>query len=335
MSRMKKLILTTSDSGAGALKVAGLADCVIDIGWRFVWGKLRPPAELETWLSSRRPEDPDFHWLSHRVGKAVDDARRRGLALVDFCERFEAVELWIDPEPNAQLVLLWLLDFLRPHATIVRKLRLVQAEVYIGEYHPETLMAWSPAAVAVGAAHLETAHAAWLAWRAPTPQAWFCLPGRDLSVLPKLSRSVVELLEELPDRASGVGATEMRMLRILSALGQAGPFDLFPGYQKPNARRVFAYWEVGSLLDGLTSGPSPAIAGIEEGPFTLDLHEDADRHKRYTQSRLSLTALGKAILAGTEDFSRHNPIHRWWGGTELTNDRLGRWDPENRSLIAP
>ena len=52
-----------------------------------------------------------------------------------------------------------------------------------------------------------------------------------------------------------------------------------------------------------------------------------------SESRLSLTAFGEAILAGTEDFSRHNPIHRWWGGTELTNDRLWRWDPAN--LIAP
>jgi hypothetical protein len=30
------------------------------------------------------------------------------------------------------------------------------------------------------------------------------------------------------------------------------------------------------------------------------------------------------MLAGEEDFSRHNPIHRWWGGTELTGDNLWR-----------
>jgi hypothetical protein len=62
------------------------------------------------------------------------------------------------------------------------------------------------------------------------------------------------------------------------------------------------------------------------------MHDVKGRFDRYKQSRLSLTPLGKAILAGAEDFSRHNPIHRWWGGTELTNDRLWRWDPV---LIAP
>jgi hypothetical protein len=45
-------------------------------------------------------------------------------------------------------------------------------------------------------------------------------------------------------------------------------------------------------------------------------------------------ALAEAIIAGHDDFSRHNPIHRWWGGTELTNDRLWRWDPAARALIA-
>jgi len=77
------------------------------------------------------------------------------------------------------------------------------------------------------------------------------------------------------------------------------------------------------------------VSGLTEGPFDDSLHDDKDRHARYRQSALSLTELGKAILAQSDDFSRHNPFHRWWGGTELTNDRLWRWDSENRRLVAP
>jgi hypothetical protein len=44
------------------------------------------------------------------------------------------------------------------------------------------------------------------------------------------------------------------------------------------------------------------------------------RHEVYLRSRLSLTEFGQAVLAHQEDFSRHNPIDRWWGGTHLTND---------------
>ena len=82
-------------------------------------------------------------------------------------------------------------------------------------------------------------------------------------------------------------------------------------------------------------GPAPAVAGLDEGPFTEEMLNDDGRRTRYRQSKLSLTALGKAVLAQTEDFSRHNPINRWWGGTQLTNDNLWRWDPESRALIAP
>jgi hypothetical protein len=92
---------------------------------------------------------------------------------------------------------------------------------------------------------------------------------------------------------------------------------------------------VGKLLDGLAHCPAPAIAGLDEGPFDDELHDARERHDRYANSRLSPTSLGRAILAQADDFSRHNPVHRWWGGTELSNDRLWRWDPLQRVLVAP
>jgi hypothetical protein len=254
--------------------------------------------------------------------------------LLDLCRRCEAVELWVDPDPNSQLTLIWLLDHLRHHTKIAPKLTLVQAEVRIGSHTPEEVARWRLPAVEIRNAHLDVAHQAWQAYCQPTPQQWFNLLGRDLSVLPQLRQSVLELLEELPMIVTGLGATEMRMLELISA-GSAGPFDVFPGDKKRNRRRVFGYWEVGALLDGIAYCPAPAVSGLEDGPFTDEMHHDRSRHERYKQSRLSLTALGKAVLAQTEDFSRHNPIHRWWGGTELISDRLWRWDPANRALIAP
>jgi hypothetical protein len=113
------------------------------------------------------------------------------------------------------------------------------------------------------------------------------------------------------------------------------PFDVFPGHQRPNRRRVLGYWEVGPLLDGLARCPAPAVSGLDEGSFTLAMVDHRERRDRYARSGLSVTSLGEAILAGRDDFSRHKPIHRWWGGTELTNDRLWRWDPAKGALVAP
>jgi hypothetical protein len=74
------------------------------------------------------------------------------------------------------------------------------------------------------------------------------------------------------------------------------------------------------------------VVGLDDELRVLDKENHAGRHAAFLRSRLSLTEFGKAILAHKEDFSRHNPIDRWWGGTRLTNDRLWRWNP---TLLAP
>jgi hypothetical protein len=53
---MKRLILTTSDSGAGALKAARVADAVLGFGYRFVWGPLLSEVEI---ANSLRPLGAD------------------------------------------------------------------------------------------------------------------------------------------------------------------------------------------------------------------------------------------------------------------------------------
>jgi hypothetical protein len=328
---MTRLILTTDASGAGGLKGARCAEIVIPFDPRFVWGPLPSEAELVMLLARHEAAD---HWLWNVYRKYFGKIDRNEIGLIDFCERSETIELWIDPDPSAQLTLIWLLGYLRRHEKIASRLTLVQAETSIGDKSPKRLAKCKPAAVDVANDHFEIADIAWQAYRTPTPQAWFDLLNRDLSILPRLRTCVVELLEELPQRVTGLGATEMRMLELI-AEGDTGPFDVFPGYKKRNERRVFAYWEIGTLLDRLARCSVPAVSGLEEGPFTSELHRDRSRRERYKRSKLKITALGEAILAGTEDFSRHNPVHRWWGGTELTNDRLWRWDSASLTLVVP
>ena len=228
-------------------------------------------------------------------------------------------------EPNAQLVLIWLLDYLGPQAKTLRII-LRHLDAALGEAEPARLAELKFPGVAINDHHIEIASLAWGAYRAPTPHAWFNLLSRDLSILPQLRRCVLEMLEELPGRATGLGASELRILELISA-GYEHPFEVFPHFKQRFQRRVFGYWEAGALLEGLALAPVPAVSGLAEWPFTLEMHNLRERYERYKESRLSLTALGRAILAGADDFSRHNPIDRWWGGTRLTNDRLWRWDP--------
>jgi hypothetical protein len=176
----------------------------------------------------------------------------------------------------------------------------------------------------VTGAELETASNAWQAYRATTPEACLALLTADLSALPMLKPALLELLAELPSSTTGLGATEMRMLELI-AWGFANTNPLFH-FRTLRGTHVFNEWELGYLLDGLAHGPTPAVAGLDE-LRTISRENLRDRVPAYHRSRLSLTEFGKAVVAHKEDFSRHNPIDRWWGGTHLTNDCLWRWKP--------
>jgi hypothetical protein len=218
---------------------ARIADLVIPLDFRFVWGPLPTPSDLATSLSMRSTQHDTAlpHWLENS-GRRHDEIRRKGLGLIELCQQCEMVELWVDPVPNAQLVLIWLLDYFRSHGKIASKLSLVQPDVRISGQRPEEVAKWRPPAVKILNDHLEAASMAWQAYRQPAPQHWFNLLGKDFSVLPQLRQSVQELLEELPMDATGLGATEMRMLELISA-GNSDPFDVFPGLKSHDQRRVF------------------------------------------------------------------------------------------------
>ena len=331
---MKRLILTTDSSGAGSIGAARLADIVIALERRLVWGPPLSQAQLGAFFTARGSQDLGLHWQDYTPAWRLGRSGGKDLGFIEFCSRYDQIELWIDPDPNAQLNLIWLLDFLRAHEEPASKVKFVQADFAIPEREPEELARWQPTRVSVTKAHLDVAGVAWRAYRSPTPQDWFNLLALDLSLLPGLRWAVVELLNELPRRATGLGATEMWMLARISE-GRAIVEHVFRDLVQRTDRGVFGSWETGELLNGLAHCPAPAIAGVDEGPFTMKLYEDRERRRRYFRSKLSLTPLGKAVLEGKEDFSRHNPIHRWWGGTELTNDRLWRWNPESQTLIAP
>jgi len=273
---------------------------------------------------------PDSSWLYSLPQRRRQLSRFENLGLIEACERCETVELWMETEPNAQLVLIWLLDYLGPRAK-TSNIILRHIDASLRGVEPKRLAQMKFRGVAINDHHLEVASLAWRAFRAPTPKACFDLLSKDLSILPYLRRGVLEMLEELPGRITGLSASEMRMLELISA-GYEQPFDVFPHHRERFQRRVFGYWEAGPLLEGLALAPTPAVSGLVEWPFTLEMHDDPARLPRYKESLISLTEFGKHILAYKEDFSRHNPIDRWWGGTHLTNDNLWRW---GTALIAP
>ena len=302
---------------------SAFADLAIHFFHRFIWGPLPSAAELAAYLGPRAPEQHSgTHWSAFAYGwERSGGNAHRNLGLAEFCLQYETVELWFDTRPYAQLQLIWLLDHLCAYPDILRRLKLrMLNQDLIGIERLGDKLPW---AVDVTGKDLATASAVWQAYCAPTPEACFDLLEEDLSAFPLLKPALRNLLDELPSRTTGLGASEMRMLELLAA----GYANINPLFHLGALRqtRVFDEWGYGYLLDGLAFGPRPTIAGLDEELRTIPRDNLRNRHTALLRSRMSLTDFGKAVVAHEEDFSRHNPIDRWWGGTHLTNDGLWRY----------
>ncbi|MGQ0685610.1 hypothetical protein [Bradyrhizobium sp.] len=326
---MKPLVLTgcmMSDFMSG-----GFADLVFDLAsFNFIWGPQPSSSELAAYLGPRTA-DPNSgtHWSGWGgLWSPNKNKKHRNLSLAEFCQYYETVELWFDMRPRAQLKLIWLLDYFSSYPDVAPRLKLRLVDRDMMEIHE--LGTWRPTVIGVSEREFETASAAWQAYRAATPEACFDLFHRDLSALPLLRPALRDLLAELPSTSTGLGASEMRMLEMIGR-GYSRTRDI--SYcSDARQTHVFNEFELGYLLDGLAFGPRPAITGLDEELRTIRQEISRARDRACRRSRLSLTDFGKAVVAHKEDFSRHNPIDRWWGGTHLTNDNLWRWSP---ALVKP
>jgi len=329
---MTRLILATSDLAGTLLRQAGRADIVIGFKPRFVWGRLPSQGELETSLQARSAEHRDLgaHWLDFISAEYVAAVGGTDLGLLELCERCDSIELWADPGANDQLVLIWLLDVLRPHQNILSKLVLVQTDADVASHGGVNLAQWRLPKLAVTDDRLRLASRAWNAYRASTPQSCFDLLMEDLTALPRLRPALIALLEELPHQMTGLGATEYQMLELLSE-GWEVPARLVS--EVCDERGVFDSQEAESILDRLAYCRTPVVAGF---PPEMERPGDAKaRWECFLQSRLTMTDFGEEVLKHELDFSQYNPVNRWWGGTELIKERLWRWDAKSRALVAP
>jgi len=201
-------------------------------------------------------------------------------------------------------------------------LSLFQAPKQLGHCLPDEISEWRDEARPATAKQFEAAELAWQAYCSPTPEAWHALMGAGCAIdLPILQPTGWKLLAELPAAGSALSHTQAHMLTLIWQ-GTTRPGDVFASLMDGSA--VYSYWTLGRLLDDLATSEIPAVAGLRERPFSLALHDDAERFSNYRRSELQVTDFGYALLNGEADFATSNRINRWWGGTHVTNENLWR-----------
>jgi hypothetical protein len=171
------LILSTNHLDENVLRQSGVANVVLGFYPRFVWTKLPSEERLLIGLEPRSAKhcNSGDHWLEDSCRGSLEGFGTRDIGFFELCAKFDSIEIWVDPRPNDQLVLVWLLNLLRHYKEITTKLSLVHTDDHVEDYAPESVAKWKLPAFKVTDNHLVLASRAWQAYRTETPKPCFDL----------------------------------------------------------------------------------------------------------------------------------------------------------------
>jgi len=252
------------------------------------------------------------------------------LSRLDAADR---AEIYVDPDPNSQLLMALLLTRANAAGLDGRKIHLRHGPLRWGHVDAGTPPDTVALSVEADGEHMAAASAIWSAYAAPSPEAWFRLSPEILADFPVMHQAWDALLNDLPRADTGLGACEHLVLEsIVAGPRRVGDIaGVFAQYPSP----LIALPQIVALLSSLASGAAPLIEGLNGRLGEDDFADDADAWDAFRDSQLGLTALGRSVLAGETDIVEVRGINRWWGGTQLKGHTCWRWDNRSRILIPP
>ncbi len=324
---MSELIITNGDAAAGLLAAANVGGRIVP--WRDVLheGPLVPAESLDA-LSETRAT-----YLAARFDLPFAEARADFLArdaVIGAHGLFTRVSIWLEHDLYDQLQLLQILHFLHGEGRTMG-VRLVQADDFLASQRPETILRFSENAVDVTPAMLTTAAAVWEALCAPSPAALVEALRTPTPEFPFLRPALARFIEELPTMNNGLSRTEQTIASAV-AIGGLNPGDVFARLLAADEAPFLGDWSAYRSLDDLAFAREPLITGLQN---TYPCQGTTDEIQSYLGSSLTLTRLGRAILAGEADMIAVNGIDRWWGGTHLRDNDCWRWDGPSRRIVTP
>jgi hypothetical protein len=299
------LVVTCGDVAADQLRAAGIGTSpgVGVLVWRDVLhdgpvpGAL-PPSDL---ARVRARFLADAGWADHDT--ALADLLARDATLARHVAERDEVVLAFDENVVNQLQLLQVLARMPDDAPAAS----LAVPVFSAASSAQLRAAGAARAVVTAAARAQ-ARAAWDALRAPTPEPLDSV-RHEIDALPATAAALHRLLEELPGARDGLARSERQALTTLAAAGGDAGLDLLMAAQVAAEPRPFlGDTALRARLTALARPPSPLVEVV------------GDRH--------TLTATGRAVLAGSSDRIAAVGIDRWLGGTHLIGDPDWRWDGE-------
>jgi RNA polymerase sigma factor (sigma-70 family) len=258
----------------------------------------------------------------------VNDMRAWRSAIANH-NAYEELLLWYEHDLFDQLNLLQLLPFVRDHVPAAKAVSLICVGSFpgrpvfkgLGELTPDELASLLETRQPVTTDQYAAAATAWMAFRAPTPDAIDALRRRANPALPYLAPALDRFLQEYPWTRDGLSRTERRLLQLLDD-GATTLASIFPRMHE--GEDVYYVTDLSLFFMASSfSHTSPPLVTMD----TLDREQPL-------RASAALTNAGRSVLAGTLDRVEACGLDRWLGGVHLERGaQMWRWHDEEHRIV--
>ena len=323
----RRLNITNGDSAAGTLSEAGIEGKIIP--WRDVLheGPVDSSLSLEELSRQRARFIAGTGWddFAHVSGDFVERDR-----VIQHLDYFDEIVLWFEDDLYDQLQLIQLLDFFgRSSARKSKSLSLIQVDGYIPPLSAAKLKELDAKRSRATAEQLELARRAWQAFGSRDPSSIEALLNENTSALPYLAPALRRQLEEFPAVGSGLSRSEREALTAIEQ-GHATPVAAFLEVARQQESIFLGDLVFYSYLERLSDKNNPLVTWTDG---TNVVSPSSEMAREFVNGELTLTPLGREVLARKRDWQTINAESRWLGGVEIQpGGECWRWDPEERAL---
>jgi hypothetical protein len=290
-----------------------------------------PLVQDEAWLATRA----DFlaqaygRQTGRDVNQIADDLRRAENTLQSAAERYQRVVLWFEHDTYDQLILARCLA--RFAETPPRCLELISVDRFpgstrfigLGQLPPEALRLLWKDRRPVSGRQISAGRSVWNMLRSPDPSPLASAARDGIPELPHLEKALRRHCQELPWLADGLSLTERLILQLLVER----PRTVGRIYAELMLSREPLPW-LGDLMflfivEAMKRAAEPVFTSAFDG-------NDRD----WPRERLTITASGRAVLAGEVDWLSLLPPGRWVGGVHIQPGRpCWRWHDQATATV--
>lgn len=271
-------------------------------------------------------------WKPMTFEGVADDFRRSDDDVARAADDYERVVLWAEHDNYDQLMVIRVLA-LYAIGRKPRKLELIGLNEFpgairflgLGQLPAEALrMLWAsrrPVTVEM----LQLASQAWDALRSEDPRPFARIAGMKAAALPDLPGAALRHIQELPSLVSGLSLTEHLVLHVLSEEETCTIGHIFQLLNLMGRDPLPYLGDAGlvSVIRCMEAASEPAFVRTRTTP---DEHE--------LNHQLTITDVGRAVLAGRRDWLSLNPPERWVGGVRIEPGKpTWRWCERTREVV--